>query len=194
MKGDLISVQESVPQMEEDVAEDQVDDWNAGLLMGFKWSQFLYLFWSDFYNVLTSGATTFLLRLLFQNGSRRPSFHWQGHDCFHTSAPLAVHYLLLSRSLPAWIAEQVSRFTPGPWGSGGVGPQGLWSYWRVTLTSLNGLDPCKCTILLMAVITADGQSRRERWREGGREAVRKEGSREASRDFMAAFCFTGAED
>lgn len=37
----------------------------------------------------------------------------------------------------------------------------------MALTSLNGPDPCKCRILLMAVITADGQRGRER--EGGRE-------------------------
>lgn len=60
----------------------------------------------------------------------------------------------------------------------------------MALTSLNGPDPCKCRILLMAVITADGQRGRER--EGRREGGG--GSREADRDFMAACCFTGAED
>lgn len=44
----------------------------------------------------------------------------------------------------------------------------------------------------MAVITADGQRGREK--EGWREGAMEGGGREASRGFMAACCFTGAED
>lgn len=82
----------------------------------------------QFYNVWTGGTTSFqLCLLLFQNGFQRPAFHWQGRYCLHTSAPLAVHYLLLSRS--------VSRFTPGPgalleWAHRGCEVTDEW-HWRV---------------------------------------------------------------